>query len=474
MAIFNSSLGIDFKRNHLILTLLRKSFGKIRLIDYRIYPVGPEGQKELQQAQWISLITTFMAQQTVDKEKVSIAIPREKVMVRFLRFPLATRENLRQVLEYEASKYIPFDQKEIFFDYQILRQEKDYLDLIVVFAKKEEINFYLSLLKKIGIQPLSVQIPSTAALNLFFYNRGDQENEYSMLLDLNEPFYEMNLVQSGEWKESFYLPLPPDNQEKTILNSIQQAGLNRDRVSKSTFFVYGMEGGEKGLTILGKAFPKERVSSPPLNRIAIEAGGSPPEAIYASVGLPLQGLTSTRMDLNLLPLEMRKKVRQIGKSLFLIFLISAVILSFTWGWGVYRRYQNELNILRAEVKKRKPEVEAIENLRKQREALAKEVLELKTISVGEVSKVAILKELTQILPPTVWIWHFKLSGKEVEISGFADSASDLIPLLDRSPFFEKVEFLAPVTKEKERRTGGDKEKERFKIKMWLEGRRADS
>jgi hypothetical protein len=46
--------------------------------------------------------------------------------------------------------------------------------------------------------------------------------------------------------------------------------------------------------------------------------------------------------------------------------------------------------------------------------------------------------------------------------------------LDKSPLFEKVEFLAPVTKERDRRIGGEKERERFKIKMRLEGRRAGS
>jgi len=59
----------------------------------------------------------------------------------------------------------------------------------------------------------------------------------------------------------------------------------------------------------------------------------------------------------------------------------------------------------------------------------------------------------------------------MELSGFADSASDLIPLLDRSPLFEKVEFLAPVTKEMQMRGDGNKEKERFKIKAKMEGRR---
>ena len=142
MALLNSSLGIDFRTDHLVLTLLRKSFGKIRLVDYQLYPVASVDEKELQQTQYIQyigLITTFMARHSIDKGRVSIAIPREKVMIRFLRLPTSTRENLRQVLEYEAPKYIPFDAKEICFDYQIVHQGKEFLDLIVVFAKREEI-----------------------------------------------------------------------------------------------------------------------------------------------------------------------------------------------------------------------------------------------------------------------------------------------------------------------------------------------
>jgi general secretion pathway protein L len=78
------------------------------------------------------------------------------------------------------------------------------------------------------------------------------------------------------------------------------------------------------------------------------------------------------------------------------------------------------------------------------------------------------------LPRTVWIWNLKHTGKEIEISGFADSASDLIPLLDKSPLFEKLEFLTPVTKERMMMGSEAKEKERFKIKMRLEGKRSGS
>jgi Tfp pilus assembly protein PilN len=201
-----------------------------------------------------------------------------------------------------------------------------------------------------------------------------------------------------------------------------------------------------------------------------------PGKIYASIGLPLRELTQTQFDLNLLPLEMRKKVRQMGKPLFLILTALCVLLSTTWGIGIYQREKTAWDTANAEIKKRKPEIDAVEKVQKQRDELGKEVSEFVKIDAAEPSKVEILRELAQTLPATVWIWNLKYNGKEIEISGFAESASDLIPLLDRSALFERVEFLAPVTKERFRMVVGgnpvDKEKERFKIKLRLEAKRS--
>jgi Tfp pilus assembly protein PilN len=211
-----------------------------------------------------------------------------------------------------------------------------------------------------------------------------------------------------------------------------------------------------------------------LNRIVIDKGLSNPSPIYASVGLPLKGLTKTQVDLNLLPPEMRKKMRQIEKPLFIILFVLTLTLCLTWGTGVFFQHRDALNRVTAEIKQRRPEVEKVEKLQKEKEIMAKEVFELDKIKSGEIPKIEMLKELTQLLPSTVWIWNLKYNGKEIEISGFADSASDLIPLIDKSPLFEKVEFLAPVTKEKQMGPDGEKEKERFKIKARIESRRVRS
>jgi Tfp pilus assembly protein PilN len=469
MPIFKESLGIDFKTNHLILSLLRRSFRKLRLVDYRIYPLWSEGQREVQEAQWISLISTFISKNEVNGERVSVSIPREKALLRFLRLPLATKENLRKVLEYEAPKLIPFDKEAFFFDYQVLKEDAEWVYLMAVFVKKDELEPYLNLLKKVGIQPISIQIPAVAALNLFFYHEGDKGHEVSVLLDVNAPFYEMNILEGKEWKDSFHLPLGGEKQEERILHAFRRGALKEPSLSRAMFFVYGLDATEKALPNFQEADGMKGVASPPMDRIEVGADETLPDYIYPSIGLPLTGLTDTRLKVNLLPVEMRKKVREYGKPVFLILLSLAVVLGLTWGGRVYSRYEKELESLRAEIKKKKPEVEAVEKLQKQRTELTTEMAEFEKIARRAVSEVRILQELAQVLPDSVWIWQYKFSGREIEISGFADSASELIPLLDKSSLFEKVEFLAPVTKERERRIGVEKDRERFKIKMRLEG-----
>ena len=247
--------------------------------------------------------------------------------------------------------------------------------------------------------------------------------------------------------------------------------MKEDVFAKSEFFVYGLDADETLLAALKELNQIKAISPPPLNRIEMGEGNPIPYHIYPSIGVPLNGLVRTSLDLNLLPLEMRKKMRQIGKPLLIILASLAFLLTLSWGGGTLIQYGNELDAVNAEIKKRRPEVEALEKLQKQKDNCCTEMSELDQIRLGEINKIEMLEELTRILPETVWIWNLKYNGKEVELSGFADSASDLIPLLDRSPLFEKVEFMAPVTKEMQMRGDGNKEKERFKIKARIEGRK---
>ncbi|MBM4337963.1 MAG: hypothetical protein FJ110_00295 [Deltaproteobacteria bacterium] len=470
MPLFRSGFGIDFRPNHLVFTLLRKSPGKIRVVDCAIHPIPSEEQKEEWETQAVGLINGFILKHGIKRDVASVAIPRAKTVVRFIRLPIATRENLRKVLEYETPRYTPFEKEDVYLDYHLLKEEKEWISLIAVFAKKSDIDTYLSLLKKVGIRPLSIQIPSIAGLNLFTFNRPAGEKEVSVLFDVNEPYFEMNLMEGTVWKESFHLPTAPEDAGLKMVETYQRLRVETPS-AKPNFFIFGFDADEALVASLKKIDGINGVFTPPMDRMKLPGNSSLISKAYASVGIPLAGVIQPEIPLTLLPTEMKKRERPIGKFLLILSISLAVLIGVLQGGKSYYQYRDELRYLNEEIKKRKPEVETVEKLQKQRESLSKELAELEKIHSEEISKIEMLKELTRLLPPTAWVWNLKYNGKEVEISGFADSASDLISLIDKSPFFDKVEFMAPVTKERQVKPEGALEKERFKIKARIEARK---
>lgn len=471
MRLVRSGFGVDFKQNHLGLSLLRKSLGKIRVVAFALHPIPPEDQKEERENQIVGLINDFLLKHRITRDVASISIPREKAIIRFIRLPISTRENLRKVLEYETPRYTPFEKEEVHLDYHVLKEEKEWLSLIAVFAKRSDVDPYLSLLKKVGIKPLSIQIPSIDSLNLFTYNRRTEENEVSVLFDVNDPYVEMNLLEGTLWKESFHLPVSPDEKGSKITEMYQRLSAETPPSSKPVFFVFGFDADEPLLTSLKQTEGVHGVFPPPMDRMKIDGDLPMLSRAYSSLGVPLMGVIKPDLPLTLLPKEMKKKERRIGRFLLISLLCLAALISVIQAGKGFYRHRDKLRILNEEIKRRKPEVETIEKLQKQQEGLVKELAELEKIRAEEVNKIEMLKELTRLLPVSAWIWNLKYNGKEIEISGFADSASDLIPLLDKSPFFDKVEFMAPVTKERQVRPDGSQEKERFRIKARIETRR---
>lgn len=467
MAGNSLSLGIDLRKNQLILCLLQKTWRGITLVDYQV----KTWTEDLSLEDQLPFLSNFLAQYPSAKDKVFLALPREKTVIRFLRFPLAAQENLRQVLEYEAPKYLPCEAEEICFDYQILHQDRQGLSLVALFSKRGEVAYYLNLLERVGLKPQAIQISALGALNLYLYHRGANYKKNTILLDLQGSTAEISFLKEGKWHENFLFSLPPEKKGEKIIQICQMGGISEAELGQTEFYVYGTGVGTKSDSP-GLDHPHlKHITYPPVNKIKTKQGGPLPPVIYGSAGVSLPGLIKTTYKLNLLSEEKKKKTRQLGKPSFIFLFSLTILLTLSWIWGSYQKIQVELQYLRGEINKKKADVAAIENLKKEREKLLKEIAEFERLSSLEVRKIDILKELTQILPPTVWIWNLKASGREIEISGFADSASDLIPLLDRSPLFEKVEFLAPVTKERDRRLGSEKEKERFKIRMYLEKKR---
>jgi Tfp pilus assembly protein PilN len=75
----------------------------------------------------------------------------------------------------------------------------------------------------------------------------------------------------------------------------------------------------------------------------------------------------------------------------------------------------------------------------------------------------ILRELTAVMPKSSWLSRARITDSAVDLEGYAATATDILPLLEASPYFKKVEFAAPTLRDARLNA------ERFTIRMELEG-----
>lgn len=94
--------------------------------------------------------------------------------------------------------------------------------------------------------------------------------------------------------------------------------------------------------------------------------------------------------------------------------------------------ENKAKEARALLNRRRAELAQIEKIRAERKA--------------SVSLVRTLADLTDLLPDSVWLTDLSLRQKNLTISGFAQSAADLIGPIEAAPLFAAPQFESPVTR----------------------------
>jgi Tfp pilus assembly protein PilN len=119
------------------------------------------------------------------------------------------------------------------------------------------------------------------------------------------------------------------------------------------------------------------------------------------------------------------------------------------------RDRSHLAALDADIKALAPEVREVETIQKDLERKRALLATIDTLESAAVKPLPVLRDLTDLLPNDAWLTLLSLDSKGAELTGQAAAASALIPLLENSARFERVEFASPVTR--------GREKEQFRI-----------
>jgi Tfp pilus assembly protein PilN len=147
-----------------------------------------------------------------------------------------------------------------------------------------------------------------------------------------------------------------------------------------------------------------------------------------------------------------------------LFLLAAVLAVGLYHVIMPLRMEKErLNEIDRQIMSVKEEAGKVEKLKKEVELLESEIAAIDNFKNNSPMFLSIMKELTTILPMNAWLTRIKITETMVEIEGYADTATDIMPKLEASSYFRKAEFTSATTRDPKKNV------DRFAIKMEIGG-----
>lgn len=170
---------MDISDLSLKIVRLKNKKGNLRMASFLEIPVKPgiieRGEIKDQDAlaEIIKQGITKVEGKKPNTKYVVSSLPEEKAFLQVIRMPLMEEEDLREAVKFEAENYIPLSINSVYLDFQIIpsaRSASDHLDVLIAAMPKEVVDPYVSCLQKAGLQPLALEIESSAIARALIKN----------------------------------------------------------------------------------------------------------------------------------------------------------------------------------------------------------------------------------------------------------------------------------------------------------------
>lgn len=144
-------------------------------------------------------VRSLMSQLKVSSRDVALSVSGQSVIIRKISVPMMTAAELSEQITWEAEQHIPFDIKDVTVDYQVLRERPDasQMDLLLVAAKKDQIEGYAQLARDAKCKPVVVDIDAFAIQNAFERSVGLDANRNVALINVGASTTSLNILSKG-------------------------------------------------------------------------------------------------------------------------------------------------------------------------------------------------------------------------------------------------------------------------------------
>lgn len=452
-------VGISIEQTGFSIVYLTKSFGRFKI----------KGVKKFSSDSlypdidfFSSSVALAVRELNIDNASVTLSIPKSWVITKIVEFPSIVKDDILNVISYEMDRITPFNAEDALYDFRIIEENSEKIKVLLAVSRSQLIKPYLESLASKGIivQRVTLNTTSTECLIRYF-----SEQTSNIYIEIGDKGYEGALFYDSK-PISFFTGEFRQSDDKSRLHQFTKEiryffDTNKQNgISPQIYVLF------KDKTYNLKEGLKLLLNMPivVLNDVDIKISLSDwkDTISYSALSSALELLWQKSNGFNLL--SMGKQIKQPKpKALTIILLIILISIGIVYTAAPLYIENKRIQEIDYQIAARKDEVKRVENLKKEIEALKKDIATINGFKQDRQMTLDIIKEFTTIIPKNAWLTRLRITDKTVEIEGYASSATELLPKLEASKFFQKLEFASPTFRDA--RMNAD----RFNIKMEIEG-----
>jgi type IV pilus assembly protein PilM len=195
-----SFLTIDFGAGSLKLAEFEiNEVGGLRLKDFVIKPLGPDGAQEgTREKVILSALQGVLTERAIKSKNVNVCAPGFHVFSKFVKLPPVDASKVGQIIQYEAQQNVPFPLAEVVWDYQILGSAPGgELEVLLVAIKSEIVEGLFRVAEQCKLKLQLCDASPAALCNAFKFNYGELD-DCTMLLDIGAKTSNLLFFEKGK------------------------------------------------------------------------------------------------------------------------------------------------------------------------------------------------------------------------------------------------------------------------------------
>jgi len=204
MNLFSKTIvGLDIGTSSIKLVELKKVNDRWKLMAMGVTDI-PRESLDAKNPDQQRLVVADTIKKTYEKsgikiKKVATALLGESIIIRYVKMPFMTEEELRKTISKEAEQHIPLSMDQVVLDFQILGEGQEdgqrKIDVLLVASKNDLVDQHISTLKAAGLTPTIIDVDAFALQNIYEINRLESNEETVALINVGATWTTINILE---------------------------------------------------------------------------------------------------------------------------------------------------------------------------------------------------------------------------------------------------------------------------------------